>query len=93
LSKLAKEGLLDQITKAKLPKCESCLADKATAKPFDKAIAKPFCKASRASSPLELIHSNICGPMNVKAHHGVFYFLTFIDDYSRYGYVYLLSHR
>ena len=31
--------------------------------------------------------------MNVKAHHGAFYFLTFIDNYSRYGYVYLLSHR
>ena len=31
--------------------------------------------------------------MNVKAHYGAFYFLTFIDDYSRYGYVYLLSHR
>jgi len=29
----------------------------------------------------------------VKARHGAFYFLTFIDDYSRYGYVYLLSHR
>jgi len=31
--------------------------------------------------------------MNVKARRGAFYFLTFIDDYSRYGYVYLLSHR
>jgi len=31
--------------------------------------------------------------MNVKVRHGAFYFLTFIDDYSRYGYVYLLPHR
>jgi len=68
-----------------LPRYESCLAGKAT--------AKPFGKASRASSPLELIHSDICGLMNVKARHGPFYFLTFIDDYSRYGFVYLLSHR
>jgi len=29
----------------------------------------------------------------VKAHHRAFYFPTFIDYYSRYGYVYLLSHR
>jgi len=49
---------------------------------------KPFGKASRASSPLELTHFDICGPMNVKAHHGAFYFCTFVDDYSRYGYVY-----
>ena len=84
MNRAAKEGLLDRLTKVKLPRCESCLAGKAT--------AKPFGKASRASSPLELIY-NIYGPMTVKAHHGAFYFLTFIDDYSRYGYVYLLSHR
>ena len=54
---------------------------------------KPFGKAMRASSPLELIHSDICGPMNVKAQNGAIYFITLIDDYSRYGYVYLLSHR
>ena len=29
----------------------------------------------------------------MKACHGGFYFLTVIDDYSRYGYVYLLAHR
>ena len=75
MSRLAKEALLDQLTKVKLPRCESCLAGKAT--------VKPFGKASRASSPLEVIHSHICGPMNVKACHGAFYFLTFIDDYSR----------
>ena len=54
---------------------------------------KPFRKASRALSSLELIHSDICGPMNVKARNGAVYFLTFIDDFSRYGYVYILSHR
>jgi len=31
--------------------------------------------------------------MSVKAHHRALYFLTFIDDYLRYGYVYLLSYR
>jgi len=42
---------------------------------------------------LELIHSDICGPMYVKARNGAVYFLTLIDDYSRHGNVYLLSHR
>ena len=46
-------------------------------------------KVFRASSPLELIHSDICGPMR----HGANHFLTFIDDYSRYEYMCLLSHR
>jgi len=85
MSRLLKEGLLDQITKVKLPRCESCLAGKAT--------AKPFGKASTASSPLKAFHYDICGLMNVKARHGTFYFLPFIDDYLGYGYVYLLSHR
>jgi transposase InsO family protein len=31
--------------------------------------------------------------MNVKACHGPSYFLTFIDDYTRYGYVQLIAHR
>jgi len=58
VSRLAKEGILDRLTKVKLSECESCLAGKATAKPFD--------KASRTSSLLEPIHSDSCGPMNVK---------------------------
>ena len=31
--------------------------------------------------------------MNVKAQHDAIYFITLIDDYSQYGYVYLLSHH
>ena len=54
---------------------------------------KPFGKDSRASSPLELIHSYICERMNVKEHHGTIYFITVIDDYSQYGYVCLLPHH
>ncbi|KAL0386714.1 UNVERIFIED_CONTAM: hypothetical protein Slati_4584900 [Sesamum latifolium] len=73
------------LAKVNLPTCEPCMAGK--------ACRKPFGKAKRATHPLELVHSNICGPMNVRARHGAFYFLTFIDDYSRYGSVYLLSHR
>ena len=69
----------------KLTVCESCLAGKAKRKLFGKAI--------RSSHLLELVHSDVCGPMNVRARHGVTYFLTFIDDYSHFGYVYLISHK
>ena len=68
MSRLAKEGLLDQLIKVKLLRCEPCLVGKAT--------TKPFGKASMASNLLELIQSDIYGPMNVKARHGAFYFLT-----------------
>lgn len=85
MARLAREGFLGQLAKVNLPICEPCLAGK--------ACRKPFGKAQRATQLLELVHSDICGPMNVRARHGASYFLTFIDDYSRYGSVYLLSHR
>ena len=31
--------------------------------------------------------------MNVKVRHGASYFITFIDDFTRYGHVYLVSHK
>jgi transposase InsO family protein len=83
--RLAKEGLLGPLVKVNLPICEPCLAGKVCRKPFGKAV--------RATQPLELIHSDIYRPMNVKARHGALYFLTFIDDYTRYGYVQLIAHR
>ena len=42
---------------------------------------------------LELIHTDVCGPMNVQARGGYKYFITFTDDYSRYGYVYLMRRK
>jgi hypothetical protein len=85
MTRLAREGLLGPLAKVNLPTCEHCLAGKSTRKPFGKGI--------RATVPLELIHSDVCGPMNVRARHGASYFITFIDDFTRYGHVYLVSHK
>ncbi|GAV60933.1 gag_pre-integrs domain-containing protein, partial [Cephalotus follicularis] len=57
MTRLAREGLLGPLAKVNLPICEPCLAGKACRKPFGKAI--------RDTHPLELVHSDICGPMNV----------------------------
>ncbi|KAL4340454.1 hypothetical protein GQ457_08G012720 [Hibiscus cannabinus] len=47
--------------------------------------------AKRSSTILEIIHSDICCPdMDVQ---GQKYFITFIDDYSRYMYLYMLHHK
>jgi hypothetical protein len=42
---------------------------------------------------MQLIHSDIYGPMNVRARHGDRYFITFIDDYTQYDHVYSISHK
>ena len=48
-------------------------------------------KGARATDVLE--HTDVCGPMNHMARGGFYYFITFIDDYSRYGYLYLMKHK
>ena len=55
---------------------------------------RPFkAKGNRATKQLELIHTNLCGPMSIQARGGYEYFITFTNDYSRYGYVYLMHHK
>ena len=73
------------IEKIDFPVCEQCLAGKA------KRLL--FGKAKRAAIPLELIHFDICGPMNIRARHEAQYFITFIDDFTRFSHVYLISYR
>ena len=47
----------------------------------------------RSNAPLELIHTDICGPFDIPTWGGEKYFITFIDDYSRYYYLYLLYEK
>ena len=62
---------------------------------FGKNHRQPFPKKSEreTSQPLELVHSDICGPMQVESVGGSKYFVTFIDDYSKYTTVYMISNR
>ena len=50
-------------------------------------------KGHRANDLLELILLDVCGPFNVQARGGYEYFVTFIDDCSRYGYAYLMHRK
>ena len=42
--------------------------------------------ANRCTDILELIYTDICGPCPTTAWNGQQYSISFIDDYSRYGY-------
>ena len=50
-------------------------------------------KGVRAQGCLDLIHSYVCGSFSVHARGGYEYFITFTNDYSRYGYVYLMKNK
>jgi hypothetical protein len=50
-------------------------------------------KAERAKEILSIIHSYVCGPMITLARGGYEYFITFTNDYSHFGFVYLIRHK
>ena len=78
VSKLNKQGYIGSFDYESYDTCESCLKGKMSKTPFNK-------KGERATETLELIHSDVFGPMSTHARGGYLYFVTFIDDYSRYG--------
>jgi len=47
----------------------------------------------RASDLLGLVHTDVYGPMSSIARGGFQYFITFTDDFSRYGYIYLMRNK
>jgi transposase InsO family protein len=47
----------------------------------------------RASTKLELIHSDLCGPINPASNGGKRYFMTLTDDFSRKTWIYVLKDK
>ena len=67
--------------------CEACIKGKMTRKPF------PKLGNNQERDVLELIHSDVCGPMPIKSLAGSMYFVTFIDDRSRFTAIYFLKKK
>ena len=86
MKKLHADGLLESLYYESLYACEPCLMGKMTKTLFSGTM-------ERATNLLEIIHTDVCGPMSVDARGGYRYFLTFTDDLSRYGYIYLMKHK
>ena len=61
--------------------CESCLKGKMIKRPFPE-------KGNRTNALFELVHTDVCGPINIRARGGYDYFIIATDDHSKYGYVY-----
>lgn len=80
VTRLPKVYRIDQI-------CEGCALGKHARKSFPK-------KAKwRASKALELIHSDICGPMRMQTIGDCKYFTTFIDNFSRKCLIFFLKEK
>ena len=86
MKKLHADGLLESLDYESFDACKPCLMVKMTKTPFSGTM-------ERATDLLEIIHTDICGPMSVEARGRYHYFLTFTDDLSRYEYIYLIKHE
>lgn len=67
--------------------CTICMTGKQQRDPF------PKTSTWRASRPLQLIHSDICGADTPESHSNKWYIITLIDDYSRKIWSYFLHAK
>src|SRR5713101_1110335 len=75
------------VIKATTGVCKGCVIGKHPKHKFDRG------KANRATSILGMIHSDINGPLPITSMNGSSYLLTFIDDFSRYTWVFFLKKK
>lgn len=66
--------------------CEICLKGKQARLPFGKS-------DSQTTKPLELIHSDVCGPMYEASFGGALYFATFMDDFTGITFTYTMERK
>ncbi|KAG9458911.1 hypothetical protein H6P81_003419 [Aristolochia fimbriata] len=85
LLKLVTNGLLVSVSYTPL-NCVSCKLGKHTALPYNSNDAL-------ASAPFDLIYSDVWGPASISTMGGSAYYVVFIDDFSRFVWVYLLQSR
>ena len=78
---------IDVQSQGKLSFCEACVQGKCHRQPH-----YPL-KTIRSKEKLELVHTDVCGPMQTQSFGGSRYFITFIDDYSCYCYTYFLKKK
>ncbi|GKA37695.1 zinc finger, CCHC-type containing protein [Tanacetum coccineum] len=86
IEKLQHDGLLNSTDIKSFEKCVACMSGKMARKPDSHQV-------ERAKDLLGLIHTDVCGPFKIMSRQGASYFVTFTDDFSHYGYVYLLKHK
>ena len=85
IERLVKNEILPPLEFSDLEQCIECIKGK-----FVKQIKKV---AKRSVGTLEIIHTDICGPFHVRSVDGCDSFITFIDDYSHFGYIYPIKER
>ncbi|KAL4378842.1 hypothetical protein GQ457_02G039300 [Hibiscus cannabinus] len=89
LKLLSKAKMVDGLPDINPPNqlCEACIKGKQHRQSFEVG------KSWRARRPLEIVHTDIAGPFDIPSLGGNRYYLTFIDDYSRKCWIYVLKEK
>lgn len=85
IERLIKEGILPTLDFNDLKDCINCCKGKLT------KIKKK--RSIRSQKLLELLHTDVCRPFPVKTLCGNMYFVSFIDDFSRFTYLFLIKDK
>lgn len=48
---------------------------------------------TQTKEPLDLVHTDLWGPSSMPSSKGCKYYMSFIDDYSRFTWIYFLSAK
>jgi hypothetical protein len=86
MKKLHSDRLLESLDYKSFDTCEACLMGKMTRTSFSGSM-------EWVTDLLKIIHTDVCGPMSVPTRGEYRYFVTFTDELSRYGYIYLMKHK
>ena len=85
IEKLVKNGILENLNFTDFEICVDCIKGKQT--------NHTKKDVTRSKELLEIIHTDICRPLNIPCLSGEKYFITFIENFSHYGYVYLIHEK
>jgi len=83
MSVLRKIKMFDSPQKLVLPSCDVC--------PLARQVRLPFpISQSRSENCFDLIHLDVWGPYKAATHNKMRYFLTVVDDHSRWTWIFLM---
>ena len=87
---MARLGMVDGLTLAVLTggfQCSNCVQGKQARRFFNKVSQR------KAKHPLDLVHTDVCGPFRTQALDGSKYYLLFVDDKTRYVHAYPIREK